>query len=81
VVAGRSPDRSGTGGDVLSSWSYGRPASRCRHGYSSAAVPDPARPKNAYAREDQILPHLTAIAILPAAPAGIPERRAAGPLR
>ncbi len=72
VVAGRSPGQSGTGGDVLSSWSYGRPGCRCRHGYSSAAVPDPARPKNAYVREDQILPHLAAIAILPAAPAGIP---------
>src|SRR6266702_3852496 len=52
-------------------WSYGRPAYRCRHGYSSAAVPDPARPKNAYVREDQILPHLAAIAILLAASAGI----------
>ena len=55
-----------------SAWSYGRAAYRCRHGYSSAAVPDPARPKNAYVREDQILPHLAAIAILLAAPAGIP---------
>jgi hypothetical protein len=54
-----------------SAWSYGRPAYRCRHGYSSAAVPDPARPKNAYVREDQILPHLAAIAILLAASAGI----------
>jgi hypothetical protein len=52
-------------------WSYGRPACRCRHGYSSAAVPDPARPENAYVREDQILPHLAAIAILLAASAGI----------
>ena len=54
-----------------SAWSYGRPAYRCRHGYSSATVPDPARPKNAYVREDQILPHLAAIAILLAASAGI----------
>jgi site-specific DNA recombinase len=54
-----------------SAWSYGRPACRCRHGYSSATVPDPARPKNAYVREDQILPHLAAIAILLAASAGI----------
>jgi hypothetical protein len=37
---------------------------RCRHGYSSATVPDPARPKNAYVREDQVLPHLAALAIL-----------------
>ena len=28
------------------------------HGYSSAATPDPARPKNLYIREDHILPHL-----------------------
>jgi hypothetical protein len=47
-----------------SAWSNGRPAYRCRHGYISATVPDPARPKNAYLREDQILPHLAALAIL-----------------
>jgi site-specific DNA recombinase len=47
-----------------SAWSYGRAAYRCRHGYTSAVVPDPARPKNTYIREDQILPHLAAIAIL-----------------
>jgi site-specific DNA recombinase len=47
-----------------SCWSAGRPAYRCRHGYSSAAVPDPARLKNTYVREDQILPHLAAVAIL-----------------
>ena len=53
-----------------SAWSYGRPAYRCRHGYSSATVPDPARPKNTYVREDQVLPHLAALAILLAASAG-----------
>lgn len=47
-----------------SSWANGRPAYRCRHGYASAARPDPARPKNLYVREDQILPHLAALAIL-----------------
>ena len=47
-----------------SCWSYGRPAYRCRHGYTSATVPDPARPKNTYVREDQILPHLAALGIL-----------------
>jgi len=57
-----------------SAWSYGRAAYRCRHGYTSAAIPDPARPKNAYVREDQILPHLAALAILLAGPAGIPAR-------
>jgi hypothetical protein len=57
-----------------SCWSYGRPAYRCRHGYTSAAVPDPARPKNTYVREDQILPHLAALAILLSGPAGKPTR-------
>jgi site-specific DNA recombinase len=53
-----------------SAWSYGRPAYRCRHGYTSSASPDPDRPKNTYVREDQILPHLAAIAILLASPVG-----------
>ena len=47
-----------------SAWSNGKPAYRCRHGYTSANRPDLARPKNTYIREDQILPHLAAIAIL-----------------
>jgi site-specific DNA recombinase len=47
-----------------SAWSNGRPAYRCRHGYCSAAVPDPDRPKNIYLREDQVPPHLAALAIL-----------------
>ena len=47
-----------------SAWSNGRPAYRCRHGHPSAARPDPGRPKNTYVREDQILPHLAALAIL-----------------
>ncbi len=47
-----------------SAWSNGKPAYRCRHGYGSAARPDPGRPKNAYIREAQILPHLAALAIL-----------------
>ena len=53
-----------------SCWSYGRPAYRCRHGYSSATVPDPDRPKNTYVREDQVLPHLAALAILLAGDTG-----------
>jgi site-specific DNA recombinase len=44
-----------------SCWSNGRAAYRCRHGHSSAATPDPARPKNLYIREDRILPHLPAL--------------------
>jgi hypothetical protein len=45
----------------------GRPAYRCRHGHTSAARPSPGRPKNTYVCEDQILPHLAALAILLAA--------------
>ena len=47
-----------------SAWSNGKPAYRCRHGYASSARPEPGRPPNTYVREDQILPHLAAIAIL-----------------
>jgi hypothetical protein len=47
-----------------SAWSNGKPAYRCRHGHTSAASPDPRRRKNTYVREDQILPHLAALAIL-----------------
>jgi site-specific DNA recombinase len=53
-----------------SAWSNGRPAYRCRHGYTSATRPESGRAKNTYVREDQILPHLAAIAILLAGPAG-----------
>jgi len=41
-----------------------RPAYRCRHGYTSAASPEPGRPRNTYVREDQILPHMAALAIV-----------------
>jgi AcrR family transcriptional regulator len=41
-----------------------RAAYRCRHGYTSAARPDPERPKNLYVRADQILPRLATLAIL-----------------
>ena len=47
-----------------SAWSNGKAAYRCRHGYTSATRTEPGRPKNTYVREDQILPHLAAIAIL-----------------
>ena len=47
-----------------SAWSNGKPAYRCRHGHTSAAPPDPGRPKNAYVREDRILPRLPALHLL-----------------
>ena len=57
--------RCGTCGRRLeSAWSNGKPAYRCRHGYTSATRPDPARPRNLYIREDTILPRLAALAIL-----------------
>ncbi len=66
-----------------SAWSNGKPAYRCRHGHTSAAAPDPARPKNAYIREDRILPHLPALHLLlvgaePAAGRRRRTRRGAG---
>jgi site-specific DNA recombinase len=57
-----------------SAWSNSKPAYRCRHGYTSAARPEPGRPPNTYVREDQIVPHLAAIAILLAGPCGTPAR-------
>jgi hypothetical protein len=50
-----------------SAWSNGKPAYRCRHGHTSATGSSPARPKNTYIREEQLLPHLAALAILLAA--------------
>jgi site-specific DNA recombinase len=47
-----------------SAWPNGKPAYRCRHGYTSATRPHPARPRNLYLREDTILPRLAALAIL-----------------
>jgi site-specific DNA recombinase len=47
-----------------SAWSNGKAAYRCRHGHTSAAPPDPVRPKNAYVREDRILPRLPALQLL-----------------
>ena len=47
-----------------SAWSNGKPAYRCSHGHTSATPPSTGQPKNTYVREDQILPHLAALAIL-----------------
>jgi hypothetical protein len=62
--------RCGICGRLLEScWSNGNAAYRCRHGHTTATRPDPARPPNAYIREDQILPRLPALSILLGAPA------------
>jgi site-specific DNA recombinase len=58
-----------------SAWSNGRPAYRCRHGHTTASSPDPSRPKNAYVREDRILPHLPALHLLLPRSAGGTRRR------
>jgi site-specific DNA recombinase len=58
-----------------SAWSNDRPAYRCRHGHTTAAVSGPDRPKNAYVREDRILQHLPALHLLLTEPAGGPRRR------
>ena len=61
-----------------SAWSNGKPAYRCRHGYTSATRPDPGRPKNLYVRESQVLPHLAALAILHASDDRIRASRKTG---
>jgi site-specific DNA recombinase len=58
-----------------SAWSNGRPAYRCRHGHTTASSPDPGRPKNAYVREDRIVPHLSALHLLLTGSAGGTRRR------
>jgi site-specific DNA recombinase len=58
-----------------SAWSNGKPAYRCRHGHTTASLPDPDRPKKAHIREDRILPHLAALHLLLTEPAGGPRRR------
>ncbi len=47
-----------------SAWSNGKPAYRCRHGYTSATQPNPDRPRNLYVTGDKIMPRLAALAIL-----------------
>jgi len=58
-----------------SAWSNGKAAYRCRHGGTSATVPDPSRPKNAYVREDKLLPHLPALHLFLTSPAARARRR------
>jgi hypothetical protein len=49
-----------------STWSNGKPAYRCPHGYSSATRPGSPRRRTLYVREDQILARLAVLAILQA---------------
>jgi site-specific DNA recombinase len=60
----RLADLLACGRRMESAWSNGKPACRCRHGHTSAAPPDPGRPRNAYVREDRILPRLPALYLL-----------------
>lgn len=48
---------------------------RCRHGHTTASFPDPGRPKNAYVREDRILPHLPALHLLLTGTGAVRRRR------
>jgi site-specific DNA recombinase len=58
-----------------SAWSNGKPAYRCCHGHTSALRPDPARPKNAYVREELVLAQLPVLHSLLTRP----QHRDAGP--
>jgi hypothetical protein len=58
-----------------SAWSNGKPAYRCRHGHTSVTPPRPERPRNAYIREDRIVPHLPALHLLLTDPAAGHRRR------
>jgi Recombinase zinc beta ribbon domain len=42
-------------------WVHGRPAYRCRHGYTSATPRPPGAPRNVYHREDHLLDVLPAL--------------------
>jgi site-specific DNA recombinase len=57
-----------------SAWSNGKPAYRCRHGHTTASRPSPGRVRNAYIREDRILPHLPALHLHLTQPTA-PQRR------
>jgi site-specific DNA recombinase len=58
-----------------SAWSNGKPAYRCRHGHTTAIAPSPVRPKNAYIRENLVVPHLPALHLLLTGAAGTRQRR------
>jgi hypothetical protein len=58
-----------------SAWSNGKPAYRCRHGHTIASRRGPGWLKNAYIREDRILPHLPALHLRLTEPAAGQRRR------
>jgi site-specific DNA recombinase len=58
-----------------SAWSNGKAAYRCRHGHNSASRPAPGRARNAYVREDRILPRLLALYLLTATELVVARRR------
>ena len=64
---------------MKSAWSNGKPAYRCRHGHTSAASPDPGRPKNAYVRGDRVMPRLAALHLLWTSPVPRARRRTRRP--
>jgi site-specific DNA recombinase len=65
----------GCGRRMESAWSNGKPAYRRRHGHTTASKPGPDRVKNAYIREDRILPHLPALHLQLTQPAMGQRRR------
>ena len=65
----------GCGRRMESAWSNGKPAYRCRHGHTTASRRGPGRRKNAYIREDRILPHLPALHLQLSEPAAGRRRR------
>ena len=64
----------GCGRRMESAWSNGKPAYRCRHGHTTASSRGPDRLRNAYIREDRILPHLPALHLRLTGPA-VQQRR------
>ena len=58
-----------------SAWSNGKPAYRCRQGHTTAIRPSHSRLRNAYIREDRILPHLPALHLQLTEPATGQRRR------
>jgi len=65
----------GCGRQMESAWSNGKPAYRCRHGHTTASRHGPGQPRNAYIREDKLLPHLPALHLLLTTPAVRARRR------